>query len=150
MRFNELIAGVRADLAVKVFGDDFSSMLRAANQIAAILKESKARPTSRWRRCRACRLLEFRIDKAEIARRGLSLSDVQDVIGIAIGEAQPAWCSKATVGSRSLCGSPMRCAATSMALENLPVAAAARRPGTGSGDHSAAPARDASIFRRRT
>ncbi len=39
MRFNELIAGVRAELAVKVFGDDFPSMLRAANQIAAILKE---------------------------------------------------------------------------------------------------------------
>src|SRR5207253_1074331 len=31
MRFNELIAGVRADIAVKVFGDEFSPMLRAAN-----------------------------------------------------------------------------------------------------------------------
>ena len=34
MRFNELIAGVRGDVAVKVFGDDFEPMLRAANQIA--------------------------------------------------------------------------------------------------------------------
>ena len=38
MRFNELIAGVREDMAVKVFGDEFAPMLRAANQIAAILR----------------------------------------------------------------------------------------------------------------
>ena len=38
MRFNELIAGVREDIAVKVFGDEFEPMLRAANQIAAILR----------------------------------------------------------------------------------------------------------------
>ena len=35
MRFNELIAGVRGDIAVKVYGDEFEPMLRAANQIAA-------------------------------------------------------------------------------------------------------------------
>src|SRR5262249_28087630 len=38
MRFNELIAGVREALAVKVFGDDFESMLRTANRIANVLK----------------------------------------------------------------------------------------------------------------
>ena len=38
MRFNELIAGVREDIAVSVFGDDFEPMLRAANEIAAILE----------------------------------------------------------------------------------------------------------------
>src|SRR6266540_1420016 len=38
MRFNELIAGVREDLAVKVFGDEFGPMLRAAGQIASILR----------------------------------------------------------------------------------------------------------------
>jgi cobalt-zinc-cadmium resistance protein CzcA len=37
MRFNELIAGVKEDLAIKVFGDDFEPMRRAANQIAAFL-----------------------------------------------------------------------------------------------------------------
>src|SRR5205814_10584279 len=39
MRFNELIAGVREDLAIKVFGEEFAPMLRAANQIAGILKD---------------------------------------------------------------------------------------------------------------
>ena len=45
MRFNELLAGVRGDIAVKVYGDDFEPMLRAANQIAAILRGIRARPT---------------------------------------------------------------------------------------------------------
>ena len=38
MRFNELIAGVRGDIAVKVFGDEFEPMLQAANQIAGVLR----------------------------------------------------------------------------------------------------------------
>ena len=49
MRFNELIAGVREDLAVSVFGDEFEPMLRAANQIAAVLRAYAAWPRSRSR-----------------------------------------------------------------------------------------------------
>ncbi len=45
LRFNELLAGVRGDIAVKVFGENFDVMLKAANQIAAILRGSPARPT---------------------------------------------------------------------------------------------------------
>ncbi len=41
MRFNELLAGVRGDVAVKVFGDDFEPLLKAANQIAAIMRATK-------------------------------------------------------------------------------------------------------------
>lgn len=40
MRFNELIAGVRGDVAVKVFGDDFASMNRTAEQIASVLRKT--------------------------------------------------------------------------------------------------------------
>jgi cobalt-zinc-cadmium resistance protein CzcA len=85
MRFNELIAGVRADIGVKVFGDEFAPMLRAANQIAAILKALEGAADVKVEEVQGLPVLEVRIDKAEIARRGLRLSDVQDVIGIAIG-----------------------------------------------------------------
>jgi cobalt-zinc-cadmium resistance protein CzcA len=44
MRFNELIAGVRGDVAVKVFGDDFNSMNGTAEKIADILRRTPARP----------------------------------------------------------------------------------------------------------
>src|SRR3546814_17865769 len=42
MRFNELIAGVRGDVAIKVFGDDFATMNDTANQIVAILRTPEA------------------------------------------------------------------------------------------------------------
>ena len=48
MRFNELIAGVRSDVAVKVYGDDFDQMTAAANKIAARpARHHRAVPTSR-------------------------------------------------------------------------------------------------------
>jgi cobalt-zinc-cadmium resistance protein CzcA len=85
MRFNELIAGVREDVAVKVFGEEFAPMLRAANQIAAVLRTLEGAADVKVEEVQGLPVLEIRIDKAEIARRGLSLSDVQEVIGISIG-----------------------------------------------------------------
>src|SRR5262249_30146581 len=85
MRFNELIAGVREDLAVSVFGDDFEAMLRAANQIAAALQGIRGTTEVKVEDVTGMRVVEIRIDKAEIARHGLNLSTVQDVIGISVG-----------------------------------------------------------------
>src|SRR5258708_2506916 len=85
MRFNELIAGVREDLAVKVFGDEFAPMVRSANQIAAVLRGVEGAASVKVEQVSGLPFLEIKIDKGEIARRGLSLSDVQDAIGIAIG-----------------------------------------------------------------
>jgi cobalt-zinc-cadmium resistance protein CzcA len=45
MRFNELISGVRSDVAVKVFGDDMATMEEAAEGIAKVLESIRARPT---------------------------------------------------------------------------------------------------------
>jgi heavy metal efflux system protein len=85
MRFNELIAGVREDLAVKVFGEEFESMLPIANQIADILRGLKGATDVKVEEAVGLPFLEIKINKAEIARRGLSLSAVQDVVGSAIG-----------------------------------------------------------------
>ncbi len=85
MRFNELIAGVREDLAIKVFGDEFTVMLRTANRIANVLKRVDGATNVKVEQVAGLPFLEIKVDKAEIARRGLSLADVQDAIGIAIG-----------------------------------------------------------------
>jgi heavy metal efflux system protein len=85
MRFNELIAGVREHLAVKVFGDEFAPMVRAANQIAAVLRGVDGAANVKVEQVSGLPFLEIKIDKGEIARRGLIVSDVQDAIGIAIG-----------------------------------------------------------------
>src|SRR5712671_2666207 len=85
MRFNELLAGVRGDIAVKVFGDEFEPMLRSANQIAAILRGLNGAADVRVEQATGLPFLEIAVNKAEIARRGLSLWAVQDLIGTAVG-----------------------------------------------------------------
>jgi heavy metal efflux system protein len=85
MRFNELIAGVRASLAVKVFGDDFEAMQRTAARIADVLHRIDGADSVKVEQTSGLPFLEIRIDKVEIARRGLSLAAVQDLIETAIG-----------------------------------------------------------------
>jgi cobalt-zinc-cadmium resistance protein CzcA len=85
MRFNELIAGVRGDLAVKVFGDEFEPLLQAANRAAAILRATKGAVDVKVEQASGLSILDIAVDKAEIARRGLSLATVHEVIGTAIG-----------------------------------------------------------------
>lgn len=85
MRFNELIAGVRGDLAIKIFGDEFEPLLQSANQVAAILRATKGAVDVKVEQTSGLSVLDIAVDKAEIARRGLSLSAVQEVIGTAIG-----------------------------------------------------------------
>jgi cobalt-zinc-cadmium resistance protein CzcA len=85
MRFNELIAGVRDDLAVKVFGEEFGPMVEGARKIAGILRGLEGAADVKVEEAVGLPFLEIRIDRGEIARRGLSMADVQDVIGTAIG-----------------------------------------------------------------
>jgi heavy metal efflux system protein len=85
MRFNELIAGVREDLAVSVFGDEFEPMLRAAHQIAAVLEGIRGTNEVKVEDVTGMPVLDIRIDKAELARHALNLAEVQDTIGIAVG-----------------------------------------------------------------
>lgn len=84
-RFNELIAGVRGDIAVKIFGEELEPMLKAANHIAAILRGTRGAKDIKVEQVEGLPFLEIKIDKAEIARLGLSISAVQDVIGAAVG-----------------------------------------------------------------
>jgi cobalt-zinc-cadmium resistance protein CzcA len=85
MRFNELLAGVRGDIAVKVFGDEFEPMQKAANQVAAALRSVRGATDVKVEQAGGLPVLEIKVDKAAIARRGLSVSAVQDVIGAAVG-----------------------------------------------------------------
>src|SRR5215208_5319653 len=85
MRFNELIAGVREDLAIKVFGDDFEEMQRTAGSIANALRRVDGAQNVKVEETTGLPFLEIKIDKAEIARRGLNLDMIQDLIQTAIG-----------------------------------------------------------------
>ncbi|MFD0934990.1 CusA/CzcA family heavy metal efflux RND transporter, partial [Methylobacterium trifolii] len=85
MRFNELLAGTRGDLAVKVFGERFETLLPVANQIAKILRGVAGAEDVKIEQVAGLPVLEVRVDKGEIGRLGLSHRAVQEVIGAAIG-----------------------------------------------------------------
>jgi cobalt-zinc-cadmium resistance protein CzcA len=85
MRFNELLAGVRGDVAVKIFGDDLQQLLTSANQVAEILRNTRGATDVKVEQASGLSVLDISVDKSAIARFGLSLATVQDVIGTAIG-----------------------------------------------------------------
>jgi cobalt-zinc-cadmium resistance protein CzcA len=85
MRFNELIAGVRSDVAVKVFGDDFAAMQASAQAIAQVLQEIRGAADVKVEQTEGLPALTVQIDRQAIARYGLSVADVQDVVAAAVG-----------------------------------------------------------------
>ncbi len=85
MRFNELIAGVRGDVAVKVFGDDFDAMNATANAIAAILRKTDGAVDVRVEQTEGLPMLDIRPRRDIMSRLGITARTVQDTISAAIG-----------------------------------------------------------------
>ncbi len=85
MRFNELIAGVRSDVAVKINGDDFEVMNNYANQIAGVLRTVPGAADVKVEQTTGLPMLDFKLNRDKMARLGLNVSDVLNVISIAIG-----------------------------------------------------------------
>ncbi|CAB3627575.1 CusA/CzcA family heavy metal efflux RND transporter [Achromobacter pestifer] len=85
LRFNELISGVRSDVAVKVFGDDNDVLNKTAAEIAEVLQKVPGASEVKVEQTTGLPMLTVNIDRARAARYGLSLTDVQDTIAIAVG-----------------------------------------------------------------
>ncbi|WP_022686127.1 efflux RND transporter permease subunit [Sphingomonas phyllosphaerae] len=85
MRFNELIAGVRGDIAVKVFGDDFGGMNDAAGRIAAILRKTRGADDVRVEQTEGLPMFDIRPNRMAMSRIGVTAGDVQDTVAAAIG-----------------------------------------------------------------
>jgi cobalt-zinc-cadmium resistance protein CzcA len=85
MRFNELIAGIRADVAVKVFGDDLDQLLESAERIAEVLRRTPGGADVKVEQVTGLPILTIDIDRAACARYGLSIAEVQDVVRTALG-----------------------------------------------------------------
>lgn len=85
MRFNELIAGVRSDVAVRIYGDSFEVMQKAASDIAKVLRKIKGAADVKVAQTEGLPVLEIKIDKEAARRLGISSSEILDLVGIAIG-----------------------------------------------------------------
>ena len=85
LRFNELISGVRSDVAVKLFGDDLDVLLSHAQEISSVLNRVEGASDVRVEQIGGLPMLTVDIDRQMLARYGLNLEDVQEALEIAVG-----------------------------------------------------------------
>ena len=85
LRFNELISGVRSDVAIKVFGDDMDVLNETATEIATMLEKINGASEVKVEQTTGLPVLTVQIDREKSSRYGLNVGDVQDAVATAIG-----------------------------------------------------------------
>ena len=85
LRFNELISGVRSDVGVKIFGDNMDTLLSVGQQVAAVLGKVPGAEDIKVEQVGGLPMLTIRLRREAMARFGLSVHEVQEVIEAAIG-----------------------------------------------------------------
>ncbi|MBA2964674.1 MULTISPECIES: CusA/CzcA family heavy metal efflux RND transporter [Ramlibacter] len=88
LRFNELISGVRSDVAVKVFGDDEAVLNTTATRVSEVLRGVAGATEVKVEQTTGLPMLTVNIDRVKAARYGLNMSDVQDAVATAVGGRQ--------------------------------------------------------------
>jgi cobalt-zinc-cadmium resistance protein CzcA len=88
MRFNELLSGVRADVAVKVFGDDLDRLHEIGQAIESVVAGIDGAQDVAVEQVTGLPVLQITPDRAALARLGLNIGDLQDVVAVSIGGAQ--------------------------------------------------------------
>ena len=84
MRFNELIAGVRSDVAVRVYGDNFDVLVEQGKEIESILKQISGATDVRMEQATGLPLISVEPQRDHLALLGLSIVDVQNALQTAV------------------------------------------------------------------
>jgi heavy metal efflux system protein len=85
MRFNELISGVRSDVGVKIFGDDLDTLLVVAGQVQTVLQKIPGAADVKTEQVAGLPMLTVKLNRAALARYGVTVADVQEIVEIAVG-----------------------------------------------------------------
>ena len=84
MRFNELIGGVRSDVAVKIYGEDIDQLAASAQRVAAVLRKTPGSSDVRVAQTTGFPTFDISFDRAAIARYGLTVKEVADTVATAL------------------------------------------------------------------
>ena len=85
LRFNELIAGVRGDVAVKLYGDDLTALTETAGEVAGVLRGVEGAADVKVQQVTGFPTLDIAFDRPTIARYGLTVEEVAQSVAIALG-----------------------------------------------------------------
>ncbi len=88
MRFNELIAGVRSDVAIKVYGDDLDQLAATAAEIEAVVSGIEGSVDVQTEQVTGLPFIQVVPDRTKLTQLGLNVDDVQTVVSTAIGGAE--------------------------------------------------------------
>ena len=86
-RINEMVSGVRADLAVKVFGDELDALVQKANEVATVLRSVPGGADVAVEQVSGQPILKIAVKQDEIARYGISAQEVLDIVESVGGKA---------------------------------------------------------------
>jgi len=87
-RVDEMLTGVRSQLAIKIFGDDLNELKRLSEEVAKIVKQVPGARDIRIDRLSGQQALTIDIDRRAIARYGINVSDIHSIIETAIGGSE--------------------------------------------------------------
>jgi cobalt-zinc-cadmium resistance protein CzcA len=85
MRFNELISGVRADVGVKIFGDDLDTLQQVAGRVQSVLQGVSGAAGVKTEQTSGLPVMTVKLNRAALSRYGINVADVQSLVEIAVG-----------------------------------------------------------------
>lgn len=88
MRFNELIAGVRSDVAIRIYGDDLDTLAELGEQTKALLAQIEGGRDLQVEQMRGLPMISVEPQRDHLALLGLSVADIQDTLRIATSGQQ--------------------------------------------------------------
>jgi len=80
MRFNELIAGVRSDVGIRIYGDDLDVLGEKGEQVAQVLSTVRGAEDVRVEQTTGLPMIRMTLDRSQLARYGLNAADVLDAV----------------------------------------------------------------------
>ena len=84
-RMNELISGVRSDVAVKIFGDNLDELIQAASRVQAVLQKVEGAADVKAEQAAGLPVLTVQLNRQTLSRYGINVADVQNLVEMAVG-----------------------------------------------------------------
>jgi len=133
MRFNELISGVRSDLGVKIFGDDLDTLLAVATKVQSVVQGVPGAADVRTEQVAGLPMLTVKPNRVALARYGISLAELQEVVEIAVGGKEAGLIFEGDRRFDIVMRLPEHLRADLDALGSLPIPVPAQAAGAGEG-----------------
>ncbi|MDP1838495.1 MAG: CusA/CzcA family heavy metal efflux RND transporter [Reyranella sp.] len=129
MRFNELISGVRSDLGVKIFGDDLDTLLSVATKVQSVVQTVPGAADVKTEQVSGLPMLTVKPNRVALARYGISLAELQEVVEIAVGGKEAGLIFEGDRRFDIVMRLPEHMRADLDALSSLPIPVPAQAPG---------------------